>query len=177
MTKLLFIFALLVISESICMTNLVQATQGSKADIILSFLNLSSDAAGQAVNAYASAVSNCDVSVSCDEAKRRFGRTQTLVNIASSAFSTSVAASAAAKDINGAANEEALLQSVKDTTDLMSRQTALTLKATANALANCEVVINIICDQCPGGLRPTNIRTNRANSVLNSIKDMIKDYI
>jgi len=131
------------------------------------------DAANQAVSAFSEAVATCEVNVSCDEAKRRYGKTEIFVKTASQAFSKSVAA---ANDANGSIINKSILDASmsKEVAELAAKQSALALQATATALASCEVIVNLVCEQCPGGIEPSRTQTSRAAKIISDIKDRIK---
>jgi hypothetical protein len=139
------------------------------------------NAAKTAVSVFSQAVANCQVNVSCDQAKRNFGETTQLVKVASQAFQTSAASvkagQEALKEVNGTDSSEAALVAT-DSTRTSAKQAAVTLEATATALASCEVIVNLTCSQCPGGVvTPRSVDTPRATDIINDIRSQIANFM
>lgn len=130
----------------------------------------------QTVNAFSKAVATCEVNVACDEAKRRYEKTETFVNIASKSFSESVAAAKSIREtVVDAAIPVQAVKSSQEAADLAAKQSGLALEATAIALAGCEVILHLVCEQCPSGVEVLETTSSRANRIIDDIRNQLKD--
>ena len=146
-------------------------------DDLLNPQQTATDAAGQAVVALAQAVATCVVNVSCDEAKRRYGQTEIYVDTASKAFSTSVAAlnETNNSDLSQNSFPASSVSNAQEATKLAAKQSGLALQATANALASCEVIVNVVCKQCPSGVTGSPTATSRASEIIQEIRKKLNN--
>ena len=135
-------------------------------------------AADIAVNAYSQAVASCQVNVSCGDAKNQLLTAKTYQKTASQASTRSkeafgVVNNAAAaarnflsnleKNVNESENNMKATADTAKITDLAVKQAELAAKATANAVATCELIVNVTCNVCP------TISSAKPNSIVENV--------
>lgn len=149
----------------------------NRIDDLLYSQQTATAASGQAVVALSQAVATCSVNVSCDEAKRRYGQTEIYVDTASKAFSASVAALNVTNntDLSQTSLPASSVSDAQKATKLATKQSGLALQATANALASCEVIVNVVCKQCPSGITASPTTTSRASEIIREIKQKLNN--
>jgi hypothetical protein len=154
----------------------------SNMNYINQLLQINQDVQSQAavaVEAFAESVSRCSVHVSCDEANSQYFEVESNLKDASAAYSKINSRSNLANSIiNKSKNMINLIQSglnsdlanlIQGTIATTVNNTGITLRATAQALTHCELIVNITCTQCSNGTH-IKMEYNEANPLLDEIK-------